>query len=734
MKFFKEMKSKSLWIYIFSFSAIILFIVLIMGSYLYWFYYHTIYDDFKKSNQDYLSALSIQHENEMQILNDIMTQLSLDGSNVEFILEKQPKKNMNLKEKLNQYVSVSQFFGRLFFFYHGDQYLYNHTTSISVDRFLTKGIKLENCSQDELKNILYREEKGMYVLPEQGVGGESVERSGEVVSRAVTYVLPMEPKRKSTAVFLVGEQYYDRLFDSSADDMRQTYLFYKGDLIVTRGTLSVIPPIPENLSEGQKQYEIEEDGEVFLVTWMTGESELVYCTVQSVKIFKNKILSGQWGILLVLAICSIPTSLVFCFLSKSLSGKVKIINSLLGAEEAYNLEKLELGVRNLIEDRKETNEETLLFYKTRFVSSFIAGKYTDRNMVLDEAAKAKIDAEKPYFIVALMGGSDNIGESRCNEMMLHIINEKRCVDGYGIHLINSNQSLYVLFGDTKKGLEEVSDELFVIGKNCCEEFVMSASDYQDDFEKADRAYLEADAAYGTRLLVDNSRIIYFRNVKLKEQAVMLSDSYLQRLKNSIRMRGKAENKKVIQEICDKLRSSGQSLMTFRVLCNDIIHMLLSEWPEDTNDFENIYNVFTLSQCLTINDFHDILLEVSNRLMESSLQTEESDQDFVNEAINYMKLNYSDINFTMGTLAEHLGISGTVLAVKFKNIMDISPSDYLAMLRMEKAKELLEKTDMQVKEICLAVGYEDARVFIRRFKNYTNNTPGQYRSRVSQNNK
>lgn len=67
--------------------------------------------------------------------------------------------------------------------------------------------------------------------------------------------------------------------------------------------------------------------------------------------------------MLVLAICSIPTSLAFCFLSKSLSGKVKIINSLLGAEEAYNLEKLELGVRNLIEDRRETNEETLLFIK-----------------------------------------------------------------------------------------------------------------------------------------------------------------------------------------------------------------------------------------------------------------------------------------------------------------------------------------------------------------------------------
>lgn len=60
-------------------------------------------------------------------------------------------------------------------------------------------------------------------------------------------------------------------------------------------------------------------------------------------------------------------------------------------------------------------------------------------------------------------------------------------------------------------------------------------------------------------------------------------------------------------------------------------------------------------------------------------------------------------------------------------MDMKPSDYLANLRMEQAKELLKNTDMRIKEISLKIGYEDDRVFMRRFKKYTGMTPGEYRN-------
>ena len=77
---------------------------------------------------------------------------------------------------------------------------------------------------------------------------------------------------------------------------------------------------------------------------------------------------------------------------------------------------------------------------------------------------------------------------------------------------------------------------------------------------------------------------------------------------------------------------------------------------------------------------------------------------------------------MNALAEYLKISSVTLSVEFKNEMDIRPSDYLSNLRMEKAKELLRISNMRIREISLAVGYEDDRVFLRRFKKYTGMTP------------
>lgn len=79
-------------------------------------------------------------------------------------------------------------------------------------------------------------------------------------------------------------------------------------------------------------------------------------------------------------------------------------------------------------------------------------------------------------------------------------------------------------------------------------------------------------------------------------------------------------------------------------------------------------------------------------------------------------NYHDPNLTMNELAERLQINPVMLSMEFRNEMDIRPSDYLGNLRMEKAKKLLGTTNMLIREISIAVGYEDEHVFRRRFKN------------------
>jgi len=134
----------------------------------------------------------------------------------------------------------------------------------------------------------------------------------------------------------------------------------------------------------------------------------------------------------------------------------------------------------------------------------------------------------------------------------------------------------------------------------------------------------------------------------------------------------------------------------------------------------------LSQCLTITDFNDILCEVCSKLMNGKTTNDAEKSDMVNKAVDYMKANYQEAELNMSSLAEYLNVSSVTLAVEFKNAMGISPSEYLAINRIENAKRLLRNTQLKIREVSVMVGYEDDHVFTRRFKKYTGRTPGQYR--------
>ena len=55
-------------------------------------------------------------------------------------------------------------------------------------------------------------------------------------------------------------------------------------------------------------------------------------------------------------------------------------------------------------------------------------------------------------------------------------------------------------------------------------------------------------------------------------------------------------------------------------------------------------------------------------------------------------------------------------------------EYLTRIRMEKAKELLKKPEISVKEAGLQSGYTDPNYFSRIFKKQTDMTPSEYKTR------
>jgi AraC family transcriptional regulator len=68
---------------------------------------------------------------------------------------------------------------------------------------------------------------------------------------------------------------------------------------------------------------------------------------------------------------------------------------------------------------------------------------------------------------------------------------------------------------------------------------------------------------------------------------------------------------------------------------------------------------------------------------------------------------------------------------FKDIYGISPYQFLKVVRLEKAKELLAK-DYSIQEVADKIGFEEGNSFINAFKAYTNTSPTEFQNIISKN--
>lgn len=83
-------------------------------------------------------------------------------------------------------------------------------------------------------------------------------------------------------------------------------------------------------------------------------------------------------------------------------------------------------------------------------------------------------------------------------------------------------------------------------------------------------------------------------------------------------------------------------------------------------------------------------------------------------------------------AQSVNLSVWRLCHIFKTDVGMPPIRYLRLLRMERAKDLLESSFLSVKEIAFQVGLNDESHFVRDFKSTYGFSPALYRSRFKNN--
>ncbi len=84
------------------------------------------------------------------------------------------------------------------------------------------------------------------------------------------------------------------------------------------------------------------------------------------------------------------------------------------------------------------------------------------------------------------------------------------------------------------------------------------------------------------------------------------------------------------------------------------------------------------------------------------------------------------DFSIALLADHFQVSIAYMSLQFKKEMGENFLDYVWKLRLEKAKRLLQESDLSIDEISAAVGYANTSSFRRKFKQETGISPSQMR--------
>lgn len=103
----------------------------------------------------------------------------------------------------------------------------------------------------------------------------------------------------------------------------------------------------------------------------------------------------------------------------------------------------------------------------------------------------------------------------------------------------------------------------------------------------------------------------------------------------------------------------------------------------------------------------------------------SDAQLVQMITSFIKNNYSS-KHTYDSLARIACVSRSKLFSAFKKVTGKTIGKYIEAVRLDHACNLLSDGDATVLDIMLETGYNDMKMFCKRFKDYVNMTPTEYR--------
>lgn len=105
----------------------------------------------------------------------------------------------------------------------------------------------------------------------------------------------------------------------------------------------------------------------------------------------------------------------------------------------------------------------------------------------------------------------------------------------------------------------------------------------------------------------------------------------------------------------------------------------------------------------------------------------ADEAFLAKINQIVEANFSNVEFSIQELAEQLFVSRSGLFVKIKSLVGITPNEFIQLVRLKKAAQLIRENKYRINEVCYMVGFNNPSYFSKCFQKQFGKLPKDFRN-------
>ena len=735
---FKKSRSSVFIRYALSYIAVVLLLFFSITGYLYIRLSGIARKEIIDNQINRLSRIAAQHESYISAMLNTAEEIGLSPDIEFFRYDEEPWKAYDLQLQLIPYTTTSTFCDQIFLHFFGDNRIYSSSSSMELSLF-ARMMRYEYVPMERLVSLISSTDR-LTILPAQQVSSTLVDSTS-----VVTFLVPLGATpgaSKGVLVFLIKGSVYQALFADAIEGHVNTYicqddvlLSSSEDLAVSRDQLDVSPEVSEEASSRSFRWDSQDWTQV---TFSGRNWGLSYSAILRNADIDAAIARQIFSNLAILPVFVFLSLVLALWMAKRHAGPIREITGLLSRQDdgipRDELQQISTGIRRLTTRNQELSsrlDSALPVQRRDFVFRFVKGRFSSREEAVSAGQAVGLEIDRPFYAVILSGGAG--GDDHPLDLDGSPFSSLSGYSGAGVELVALKANLYLVFTDRPEMLRDLAEMIREKGEAGGDRCITALSVAHSDFAEAPAAFLEASAAYENRFVMGSRKVLLYSDITSNLPEIL---PQARRITMSISQALTLGNREVldvrISDLLHFLKNTDMSPFAFRMIYSDVINSLVhthSDALSGGGSVQETFNIFSLASCQSIDDLDDLLRSLCDRLLSpdsASGRTVPEDEDEISQVVRYMEEHFSDPEISISALADSFDLTMTRFSLAFKEKMGMSPLDYLTLLRVEHAKELLASTELAIRDVSAQVGYYDPGSFIRRFKQVTGETPLQYR--------